>query len=246
MAKESGGLVSLLKEVTIVVVAALVISTLVRLFLVQVFSIPSVSMEPTLLIGDRVAVQKVVPFQRGDVVVFRDDLEWLGNPDRFKAPAWREALVFIGVVPDESERYLIKRVIGTEGDHVTCCDASGRVQVNGVALDETAYLNHSGGQQVAPSRVPFDLVVPAGRIFVMGDNRPNSADSRCHLLDATSGAPGESAFPRKDSVVGSTVLTLFPFDRARTFSVPDAFASVPAASGTPPAKPVFAGEPGHC
>ena len=236
----------MLKELTIIVVGALVASTLLRLFLLQVFAIPSASMESTLLVGDRVAVQKVQPFHRGDVVVFRDDLEWLGNPDRFKAPLWREALVFVGLMPDESEQYLIKRVIGLPGDRVACCDVGGRVSVNGVSIDESAYLNHIGGVQVVPSRVPFDLVVPAGRIFVMGDNRGNSADSRCHLIDDSAGAPGLAAFPRTDSVIGSALVTLYPFDRWRGYSTPDAFAAVPDASEAAPKDPVFHEPPAPC
>lgn len=246
MSKESGGIGGILKEFTIIIVGALVASTLLRLFLLQVFAIPSGSMESTLLVGDRVAVQKVQPFQRGDIVVFRDDLEWLGNPDRFSAPAWREALVFVGLMPDQADRYLIKRVLGTEGDHVACCDASGRVSVNGVGLDEGAYLNRASGHQVAASRARFDLVVPAGRIFVMGDNRPNSSDSRCHLLDDRSGVAGLGAFPRLDSVVGTPLATVYPFDRWRGFDVPDVFAGVPAASGVAPDEPVFNEPPLPC
>ena len=95
--ERGGGLGGFLKEVTIVVVGALIASTLLRLLLLQVFSIPSRSMESTLEVGDRVAVQKVQPFQRGDVVVFRDDLEWLGNPDMFSQEPWQDVLVFIGL-----------------------------------------------------------------------------------------------------------------------------------------------------
>lgn len=247
MSQESGGGVrGFLKEVAIIVVGALVASTLLRLFLLQVFAIPSGSMESTLLVGDRVAVQKVQPFHRGDVVVFRDDAEWLGNPDRFRTPAWQEVLVFVGLMPDEADRYLIKRVIGLEGDRVACCDAQGRVSVNGAALDESGYLNHINGTQVAPSRSTFDLVVPAGRIFVMGDNRANSADSRCHLLDEAAGVPGLAAFPRVDSVVGTPLATVYPFNRWRGFSVPEAFTGIPGAVGPAPAEPVFNQPPGHC
>lgn len=243
---KSGGVVDFVKEFAIIVVGALVASTLLRLFLVQVFAIPSGSMESTLAVGDRVAVQKVQTFQRGDVVVFRDDMEWLGNPDRFRTPAWREVLVFVGLMPDEAERYLIKRVIGTEGDRVACCDSQGRLSVNGTALDESSYLNSVNGTPVAASGVEFDVVVPAGRIFVMGDNRPNSADSRCHLLDESAGVPGLAAFPRADSVVGTPLATVYPFNHWRGFATPDAFATVPRASGTPQAKPVFNEPPVHC
>ncbi|HSN44385.1 MAG TPA: signal peptidase I [Propionibacteriaceae bacterium] len=246
MSQESGGVGGALKELAIIVVGALVASTLLRLFLLQVFAIPSGSMETTLSVGDRVAVQKVQPFQRGDIVVFRDDLEWLGNPDRFRTPAWKEALVFVGLMPDESERYLVKRVIGTEGDRVACCDAEGRVTVNGAPLDEDPYLHHINGVQVPASRSPFDVVVPAGRLFVMGDNRSNSADSRCHLTDASAGVAGMGAFPRADAVVGTPLATVYPFDRWRAFAVPETFAAVPGAAAPAPAKPVFHEPAGNC
>lgn len=246
MPRQSGGIRAILKEFAIIVVGALVASTLLRLFLLQVFAIPSGSMESTLGVGDRVAVQKVAGFQRGDIVVFRDGLEWLGNPDRFRVPVWREALVFVGLMPDEADRYLIKRVIGVAGDRVACCDGSGRITVNGVALDESAYLNVVNGVPVEPSLVPFDLVVPEGRIFVLGDNRPNSSDSRCHLLDEQAGVAGLGAFPRVESVVGTPMANIYPFYRWRGFGTPAAFAAIPDATQPAPAKPVFHVPAAHC
>lgn len=241
------GILDFLKEVVIVVVGALIASTLIRLFLVQVFAIPSRSMVDTLEIGDRVAVQKVAGFERGDVVVFRDDLEWLGNPDRYRRPAWQDALVFLGLMPDESSNHLVKRVIGMPGDRVVCCDSDGRLEINGVALDEGAYLHADpSGRPEAPSEYPFDVVVPAGRIFVMGDHRSNSADSRCHLDEQYNGVAGINAFPRVESVVGTTVATLFPFDRWRTFATPAVFGSVPDALGAPPDRPMITGATPHC
>lgn len=248
MSEEKGsGLGGFLKEIAIVVIGALIASTLLRLFLVQVFSIPSRSMESTLNVGDRVAVQKVQPFQRGDVVVFRDDLEWLGNPDRFSRPPWQDVLVFVGLMPDESAGHLVKRVIGTAGDHVVCCDAQDRITVNGAALDEAEYLYTDQGFGLDdPSQYPFDVVVPAGRIFVLGDHRSASADSRCHLDQTVFGVRHLGGFPSTDSVVGAAAATIFPFDRWRGYGTPATFAGVPAPSGTAPAEPVVTGETPAC
>lgn len=243
MADDQGtGLGGFLKEVAIVVIGALIASTLLRLFVVQVFSIPSRSMESTLNVGDRVAVQKVAGFQRGDVVVFRDELEWLGNPDRFDTAPWQDALVFVGLMPDESSNHLVKRIIGVEGDHVVCCDATNRITVNGVALDETEYLYRDpSGTQDEPSVYAFDVVVPQGRIFVLGDHRSASADSRCHLSVPINGVDHLAGFPGRDAVVGASFVTLFPFDRWRGYSTPAAFGAVPAASAPAPAQPVVNG-----
>ncbi len=248
MDEERGnGVGGFLKETAIVVVGALIASTLLRLFLVQVFLIPSGSMESTLNINDRVAVQKVTPLQRGDVVVFRDDLEWLGNPDRFAHEAWQDALIFLGLMPDPSAGHLIKRVIGTAGDRVVCCDVDGRITVNGAALDETGYLyTHDAGVQNAPSLYPFDVVVPAGRIFVMGDHREASADSRCHLSENALGVTNLGGFPSRDSVVGVAAVTLFPFERWRTFSTPTVFGGIPAPASPAPERPVITGELPPC
>jgi len=244
---ESGGIRGLLRELTIVVVGALVASTLLRLFLVQVFLIPSRSMETTLLVGDRVAVQKVVGFERGDVVVFRDDLEWLGNPDRFSTPLWRDVLTFVGLMPDESANHLVKRVVGVEGDHVVCCDAQGRVTVNGIALLEDDYLYTNGnGRAAEPSAFPFDVVVPAGRVFVLGDHRDSSADSRCHLDEEVNGVRALGGFPSVDSVVGAVAWTIFPFDRWRSHPTPAGFAAVPDPAGPAPAEPVVEGTTPTC
>ncbi len=235
-----------LRELAIVVVGALIASTLLRLFIAQMFVIPSGSMEHTLEVRDRVAVQKVSGYQRGDVVVFRDTLDWLEPDDQ--DPGWlRRSLIFVGLAPDESTKHLIKRVIGVAGDHVTCCDAQGRLTVNQVALNEVSYLytDASTGRQVDPSTLQFDIVVPAGTIFVMGDHRNASRDSRCYLFQESDGPAGSAAFIPTENVVGSAFAIVFPFDRMRALSRPDTFGGVPA-GGTPPDEPVINGPPIDC
>ncbi len=242
-----GGVLGFLRESAIVIVGALIASTLLRMFLIQVFVIPSGSMENTLLIGDRVAVQKVVPFQRGDIVVFRDDYGWLPTLEGQPLEWWKASLTFVGLLPDESQNYLIKRVIGVPGDHVKCCDTLGRMTVNGVALDESSYLfKDQSGVQSKPSDYTFDVIVPQDKVFVMGDHRNNSQDSRCHLADSYNGVAGGMAFVRTSSIVGTGVATVFPFDRIGGHPRPDTFAAVPSAAGSPPAAPVISGDIPHC
>lgn len=230
------------KEIAIVVIGALIASTLLRLFVAQMFVIPSGSMENTLLIRDRVMVQKVAGWSRGDVVVFRDTQGWLAEPEEETDPL-RRTLIFIGLAPDESSNHLIKRVIGLPGDHVKCCDAQGRITVNGQALDEGTYLYATNGQTVAPSSFTFDVVVPKDRIWVMGDHRDNSQDSRCHLSEGTDGI---AAFVPKADVVGSAIAVVYPFDRWRTLPRPDTFTLVPGPTAAPPDKPVITGEIPRC
>ncbi len=234
------------RELTIVIVGALIASTLLRVFIAQMFVIPSGSMENTLLVRDRVMVQKVSGWGRGDIVVFRDTQGWLASPQEQENPVFR-ALIFIGLAPDDSTNHLIKRVIGLPGDHVECCDAQGRIKVNGQPLDETSYLySEPGSAPVAPSAVEFDVVVPKDRIFVMGDHRNNSQDSRCHLADIDVGKPeGDAAFVPTANVVGSTVAVVYPLQRWRTLGRPAAFANIPA-GGAPPDVAVITGPKVHC
>lgn len=233
---------SWLREIAIVVVGALVASTLLRLFVAQMFVIPSGSMENTLLVSDRVAVQKIAGYSRGDIVVFRDTLGWLA-PARVEEDPVKRALVFVGLAPDESSNHLIKRVVGIAGDHVTCCDARGRVTVNGTALNEGDYLyaDPTTGKQVEPSSVAFDVVVPAATVFVMGDHRNDSADSRCHLSDDPEGGPpGSKAFIPVGNIVGTSIAVVYPFSRFHGLSRPRTFENLPA-GGTPPSAPVLTG-----
>lgn len=232
---------SFLKELLIVVVGALLVSSLLRAFVGQMFIIPSESMENTLLIGDRVAVQKITDPQRGEVVVFEDPGGWLDtDPVGTPTPVDR-VLEFIGFPTASSPEHLIKRVIGMPGDRVVCCDTAGRITVNGQPLDETSYLyTDPDGVQVAPSDIDFDVTVPAGRIFVMGDHRDLSADSRCHLSDLSLNGPkGSIAFVPLTKVVGPAFAIAAPLRRAKILHRPATFASVPAPTDPAPAQAVI-------
>lgn len=220
-----GRLAAWLRETVIIVVSALVLSMLIKTFLVQSFYIPSGSMEDTLEIGDRVLVSKLAPgpldVHRGDIVVFKDPGGWLSPTAVVERTGWRgmaaDTLTFVGLMPQDSGEHLIKRVIGLAGDTVACCDAQGRLTVNGVPLDEQ-YL----APGAEPSEMEFSVVVPEGRLWVMGDNRQNSQDSRYKQGD-----PGGGAIPRAN-VVGVAFVTLWPLDRWTVLHNPGAtFAEVP-------------------
>lgn len=209
---------SLLRELVIIVVSALLLSWLVKTYLVQPFSIPSSSMEDTLVEGDRVLVSKLVPrfadVRRGDVIVFKDPGGWLGDDGPEDADGLTgfadDALTFVGLRPQDAGEHLIKRVVGVGGDQVACCDDEGRVSVNGVPLDET-YLKPG----VAPSQTEFDTVVPEDSYWVMGDNRPHSHDSRY-----TGGLPGGGYVPL-DDVVGVAFAKVWPVDRLALMKNPE-------------------------
>jgi signal peptidase I len=180
-------------------------------------------------------VLKVGGYSRGDVVVFRDTLDWLNETPR-KPDALESTLVFLGLMPDNSVGYLIKRVIGTEGDRVVCCDAQGRLTVNGQPVDEQGYLyvDKSTGQMVDPSAQSFDVVVPKGTIWVMGDHRNGSADSRSHLGEPTGDRPeGSNAFVPVENVVGRAAAVVWPFNRFKILDHPGTFDTVPAPESIP-------------
>ncbi|MFJ8602731.1 signal peptidase I [Streptomyces shenzhenensis] len=186
-------------RITLTLFVCLLFLLLLNTFVAQPFQIPSGSMEGGLRIGDRVLVNKLAyrfgaEPQRGDVVVF-DGTGYFGDAD------------------------YIKRVVGVGGDHVVCCDKDGRIEVNGRAVDETAFL-HPGD---SPSSVPFDVAVPPGRLFVLGDHRSDSSDSRDHL-----GSPGGGMIPVGD-VIGRADWIAWPFAHWTHLHRPDAYARVPAA-----------------
>lgn len=228
-----GGLI----EIVMIVVISLLISAGLRHFVGQMFVIPSQSMQNTLQVGDRVVVSKVSDFHRGSVVVFKDPGNWVIDGPTPRT-GFGKVLETIGILPSTSANYVIKRVIGLPGDDVKCCDKLGRVTVNGVALDETSYLYSENGVQVSPANVPFEVIVPAGRLFVMGDHRNESGDSRCHLADlSVSGQPvGASAFVPESNVVGPAVAIVAPLDRIASLPIPSTFNDIPAAAHAAPAQ----------
>lgn len=204
-----------LRDVAVILVAAVVISFLIKTFLIRSFYIPSASMEDTLLINDRIIVNQLtpdlIPIQRGDIVVFRDPGGWLlQEPEVEQNPVveffdW--LLSIIGLTAPDSNDHLIKRVIGLPGDVVECCNEFGQMTVNGVPLDESAYILLPEGITKA-SRDDFGPVtVPEGALWVMGDNRYNSEDSRYHQDE-----PGNGFVPY-DNVVGRAILITWPVDR---------------------------------
>lgn len=196
-----------LRDVVVIVVAALVISFLIKTFLIRSFYIPSESMQSTLLVNDRIIVNQlipdVVPIERGDVVVFRDPGNWLTpmpeqqQPPLLAAGDW--VLTLIGLSASDSDEHLVKRVIGLPGDRVVCCNDLGQLSINGVPLDEPYVLLPSETTDV--SGRDFQEEVPEGTLWVMGDNRYDSADSRFNGVVPI------------DDVVGRAFVISWPFDR---------------------------------
>ena len=198
---------SFLRELPVIIIAALVVSIIVKTFLVHFFYIPSGSMENTLQVGDRIAVNKLgalfTDIKRGEVVVFGDPDNWLGNSSQSEdsgvGAVVKTGLITVGVLPDPAKQYLIKRVIGVGGDKVVCCDKAGKLQVNGVSITEPYIF---AGDK--PSDMQFNVEIPKGFIWVMGDHRGASADSRFHPESANNGMVPLS------KVVGRAIFVVWP------------------------------------
>jgi len=230
-----------IRELVIVIVLAMALSFVVKTWLFQAFYIPSGSMEDTLVRDDRVIVSKLTPgpfdLRRGDVVVFEDPgagtpAAWLAGVDSSSSDVggpFHDALVFVGLLPEDAENHLIKRVIGLPGDRVQSDGGTGPILVNGVAITEP---------YVKPGDAPsegkkFDITVPPGEVWVMGDHRSDSSDSRYH--DDGTGATGSVPLGK---MVGRALFIVWPIDHVTWLGVPErTFASVPAPTATPAVTP---------
>jgi signal peptidase I len=225
------------RELPLLIIIALVIALLVKTYVVQMFFIPSGSMQDTLQIGDRIMVNKLVyhfrSIQPGDIVVFNDDGSWNPEPPQgqpssdpvvrlYDASVVRLYHALLGMVDGATQdngNIIVKRVIGVPGDHVACCNASGDLTINGVPLNESSYLFPGNSPGSAPSQNAghFSITVPAGRLWVMGDHRAISDDSRMHQQDPFGGTIPENA------VVGRAFVIIWPPSRWRFLPIPSTF-----------------------
>jgi signal peptidase I len=210
-----------LVELPFLVVFALVLAFLIKTFLVQAFYIPSGSMQNTLEPGDRVLVNRAAQWlggspQRGEVVVFQDPGGWLEDEGTPTSSNWlKSTLTWVGLLPaDDGD--LIKRVIGVGGDHVVCCNAQGDITVNGVALNETSYL-YPGDSPNSGYDTNFDVTVPQGYLWVMGDHRSVSLDSRYHQKQEFGGMVPVG------NVVGRADIVVWPISHWKTLPIPATF-----------------------
>lgn len=242
-------LLMFLKEVVIVVVLAVVLSLVLKTWFVQSFWIPSGSMNNTLVRDDRVSVSKLTPgpfdLKRGDIVVFADPGGWLTDavPPQQGPVAERinSALTWVGLLPNDEGNHLIKRIIGLPGDHVQCCNADGLLLVNGTPVTEP-YV-YPGD---TPSDLEFDITVPAGKVWVMGDHRSNSRDSRYNDAPEHNGTNGSVPI---DMVVGRAFAVVWPLSKLTWLGEPEGtFAGVPAPTAEPvrsSSRPSAAGGAAH-
>lgn len=219
-----------LRDLLVVLLVAVLVSFLLKTFVVRAFYIPSSSMENTLLINDRILVDQLSPhwddYSRGEIVVFQDPGGWLpmmtsGPPRPPLVEGLQRLLTFIGLSAADSEDHLVKRVIGLPGDRVVCCNPLGQITINGVPVDESSYLKLPAGDTRA-SLQSFDVTVPADSLWVLGDNRHRSQDSRAHQ-----DRPGGGFVPL-ENVVGRAFVTIWPLNRiGGTDAVAEVFSGVP-------------------
>ena len=211
-------------DTLITMVVALVIAVLVKTFLIQPFYIPSASMNPTLLEDDKILVSKLTPgvfdLHRGDVIVFEDPDDWIPG-DATENPTARVrvmmVLSMVGLAPDPSQDHLVKRLIGVPGDEVVCAEKGSRLEVNGVPLEEP-YIN----RETPACQTAFDVTVPDGKVWVMGDNRYASADSAWHETQ------GDGGFVDENDITGKAEVIFWPASRwAGLGDDGEAFADVP-------------------
>ncbi|MFI0737472.1 signal peptidase I [Streptomyces sp. NPDC021100] len=228
------------KELPLLIVVALVLALLIKTFLVQAFSIPSDSMQNTLQRGDRVLVDKLTPWfgaepERGEVIVFHDPGTWLRDEPTPEPNLVQKALSFVGLMPSANEKDLIKRVIGVAGDTVEC-KGTGPLKVNGKPLQEP-YVFPGNTPCSLGTEGQFKVTVPKDRLWVMGDHRQNSADSRYHQDE-----PGNGFVP-VGNVVGRAIVVAWPIDRWSTLPVPDTFdqKGIDKAAATAPTAVAFVG-----
>ena len=216
--RRSGGVARFVRDLLVILVVAFLVSFLLKSFLVRSFYIPSQSMEMTLQINDRILVNQLVPdlvdAKRGDIVVFKDPGGWLHPKAMQTTPgAFEKVLQAVGLAADTTHEYVVKRVIGIEGDRVTCCEENGRVEVNGVPLDEPYIVIPP--DETKSSAVEFDVTVPEGSVWVLGDNRYASKDSRYNQDQ-----PGKGFVPESE-IVGRAFVLNWPFDRFGLLNRPD-------------------------
>ncbi|MEV0392961.1 signal peptidase I [Polymorphospora rubra] len=235
------------QELPLLLVVAFCLAVLIRTFLLQAFYIPSGSMEDTLLVGDRVLVNKVVYDMRdpvrGEVVVFRGTAAWAPQLEEepeggFFAQLGRTLGDLVGV-SRPGEKDFIKRVIGVPGDRVQCCDEQGRLTVNGHPLDESGYVSRNSPLDLPPAandcgpRRFEEIVVPPGQLFVMGDHRLVSQDARC-----------QGPVPI-DNVIGRAFAVVWPYSQWSSLSVPETFETLPQSVAlAPEATPSKSDNPG--
>ncbi len=211
------------QETILLLGLALVLAIVIKSLFVQAFYIPSPSMEPEFIENDRILVQKVSYWgsaspSRGDIIVFKDPGGWLDDAATSTADSpVTKVMEKVGLYPTGG--HLVKRVLATGGDRVVCCDPQGRITVNGTALNEKSYLPKG----VEASDIKFDRQVPKDHLWMMGDNRPFSYDSRGHM-----GGPGGGFVP-EDLVVGKVFSLIWPWGRAEFVTRPGTFEDVPDA-----------------